>query len=89
MESVVKALKQVGDASVRPAQDQRSRQKKKGTVLTIAARIFRHIQFLKEALHQGPRNRGSGNDARAQIGAIEVVGLGDTENGLKHSGDTM
>jgi hypothetical protein len=101
MLSVVRALKQVGDASVRPimaitgvSMAKRKRRNEANGVFggvfhTVAACILGHVQFLKKSLHQWSWDWSSRDNSRAQIRSIKSSGLGDAEDGLEHGGNTM
>ena len=86
MLSVVKALKQVGDASVRPSDRVREDVNREHTKYdhTIATCVFLHIQFFKKALHERSGDRRASNNARAKIGGIKVGRLRDAEDSLEH-----
>ena len=67
MLSVVKALKQVGEASVRPRAWLALDCQANGRDSTIATSVFSHIQFREEPLHEWPRDWGPSNDACAEV----------------------
>lgn len=85
--SVVRALKQVGEASVRPVVRQLPRIHTRDRGMhTVAAGILGHVQFLKQPLHERPGNRRTGDDPRPQVRAVKVGWLWKTQNGLEHGG---
>lgn len=89
MLSVVTALKQVGDASVRPGCGNVHGQylnavKWVRVKPTIATGILGHVQFFEKTLHQWTRNWCTGDDPSAEVAGIEVRGLGEAQDRFEH-----
>ena len=74
MLSVVKALKQVGDASVSPDNVMSGSLLKFDSqdIHTVTTGVFSHVQFFKETFHQWARHGSTGDDTCAEIGCIEI-----------------
>lgn len=55
----------------------------------IAARELGHAESVDQELHQVSRDRGAGNDSRAQRVAVEVLRPLGLEEGVEHGGHAM
>ena len=54
----------------------------------VAAREVGHAEHADQLLHQGPRDGGTGHDARAE-GCAAEVGREALEEGVEHGGDAV
>lgn len=57
--------------------------------VTVGAGILPHVEFFEEPLHERTGYWCAGNDARAQVTAVELRWLFEAEDRLEHGGDAV